>query len=107
MSLYSGSIFGSTVPISCRVTLGSPLLLSVLLPLDISRGSPTLEQVGVEDDIIFLKDNRLTKIVLLRVREGELYCDLDKKKDCAHVGFAWSIPKVYRIMKEHGSKRPS
>lgn len=68
--------------------------------------APFLEQVGIEDNVIFLKDNRLLKIVELRVRDGDLYCDHDRSKSCVHVGFAWSIPRVYRVMKEHGSKRP-
>jgi len=68
--------------------------------------APFLEQVGIEDNVIFLKDNRLLKIVELRVRDGDLYCDHDRSKSCVHVGFAWSIPRVYKVMKEHGSKRP-
>ena len=68
--------------------------------------APFLEQVGIEDNVIFLKDNRLLKIVELRVRDGDLYCDHDRSKSCVHIGFAWSIPRVYKVMREHGSKRP-
>ena len=68
--------------------------------------APFLEQIGVNEDGIVIKDNRLMRIVELRVKEGELYCDLDRGKSCVHIGFAWSIPKVYKVMKEHGSRRP-
>lgn len=68
--------------------------------------APFLEQIGVNEDGIAIKDNRLMRIVELRVKDGELYCDLERSKSCVHIGFAWSIPKVYKVMKEHGSRRP-
>jgi hypothetical protein len=93
-----------------KIPLGT-LVEDLLLP-ELERNealrhyAPFLEQVGIEDDLIFLKDNRLLKIVELRVRDGDLYCDHDRSKSCVHIGFAWSIPRVYKVMKEHGSKRP-
>jgi hypothetical protein len=93
-----------------KIPLGT-LVEDLLLP-ELERNealrhyAPFLEQVGIEDDVIFLKDNRLLKIVELRVRDGDLYCDHDRRKSCVHIGFAWSIPRVYKVMKEHGSKRP-
>jgi hypothetical protein len=93
-----------------KIPLGT-LVEDLLLP-ELERNealrhyAPFLEQVGIEDDVIFLKDNRLLKIVELRVRDGDLYCGHDRSKSCVHIGFAWSIPRVYKVMKEHGSKRP-
>lgn len=70
------------------------------------RYAPFLEPIGVVDNVITIRDNRLMRIVELRVKEGKLYCDLDRGKSCVHIGFAWSIPKVYKVMKEHGSRGP-
>ena len=68
---------------------------------------PYLEAQNIEDSGILLKDNRLSKLVQLRLHDGDLYCDVDCSSDCVHVGFAWAIPEVYKIMKAHGRKPPT
>lgn len=67
---------------------------------------PFLAEQGISDEGILIRDNRLNKLVQLSVKGGDLYCDLDDDSNCVHIGFAWSIPQVYRVMKEHGRKQP-
>lgn len=46
------------------------------------------------------------RMTLLLVAGKELRCDVDETSDCVHVGFAYSLPKVYRVMGELGIKPP-
>ena len=69
--------------------------------------SPYLEEVAVEGDRVIIKDNRIDRIAELVLKDKELYCLLDDRKDCVHIGFAWAIPKVYKAMKLQGSKSPN
>jgi len=71
------------------------------------RGNmPFLQEEEITEQGIFIRDNRLNRLVQLSVKEGDLFCDLDQASNCVHIGFAWSIPQVYRVMKKHGRKPP-
>ncbi|MEM4093236.1 MAG: hypothetical protein QW837_09385, partial [Conexivisphaerales archaeon] len=39
------------------------------------------------EDGVTLRDARLDRIVEVKVRKGELVCDLDNSNNCIHVGF--------------------
>ena len=67
---------------------------------------PFLEEFAIEEDKIFIRDNRLGELVELTLRDNALYCGRDRSDNCVHIGFAWAIPKVYRFMDAHGSKMP-
>jgi len=67
---------------------------------------PFLQEEEITEEGIFIRDNRLNRLVQLSIKEGDLFCDLDRASNCVHIGFAWSIPQVYRVMKEHGRKQP-
>lgn len=43
--------------------------------------APYLEQVSIDQDGIFIKDNRIQRIAELRLKGGDLYCDLDSSGD--------------------------
>jgi hypothetical protein len=60
----------------------------------------------VADSSVFIKDRNKNRVIELIVRDGDLWCDLDKAKDCSHIGFAWAIPQVYTVMKEKGRRKP-
>lgn len=56
---------------------------------------PLLEDYSIEPDCVYIRDNKRDVIAELRFKdEGDLYCNIDSAKNCVHVGFAWSIPKV-------------
>jgi len=38
---------------------------------------------------------------------NKLHCDVDEKEDCAHIGFAYSLPKVYDAMIRLGIPAPN
>jgi hypothetical protein len=62
--------------------------------------APFMQKVGMQDNSIMIKDNKLGRIVEVQVHGRDLICMLDEKKDCVHVGYACAIPEVYRIMSE-------
>ena len=66
---------------------------------------PFLEEFAVEEDKIFIKDNRIRELVELTLRDNVLFCNHDRSDNCVHIGFAWAIPKVYRFLGAHGQRK--
>lgn len=67
---------------------------------NLSLTAPFMEKIGLEGNSIMVKDNKIGRIVEVQVHGKDLICMLDEKKDCVHVGFAYAIPEVYRLMSE-------
>lgn len=67
---------------------------------------PMLELVAVTNDGILIRDMKLDRTAILTVKKMDLYCDIDNTSNCIHIGYAWSIPRVYQVMKEKGRKLP-
>jgi hypothetical protein len=65
-----------------------------------------LEVFNVDKERVFIRDNRRDVVAELTFREkdSDLYCDVDSSKNCVHVGFAWSIPAVQRVLFERSEK---
>ena len=64
----------------------------------LSRMAPFMQKIGLQDNSILIKDNKLGRIAEVQIRGKELICLLCDKKDCVHVGFSYAIPEVYRVM---------
>ena len=62
--------------------------------------APFMQKIGLEGNSIMIKDNKIGRIVEVQIHGKDLVCMLDEKKDCAHVGYAYSIPDVYRVISE-------
>ena len=72
-----------------------------------AKYAPTLEKIAIDDNRVVLMDNRKNRIAEVQIKKGELYCMLDEKNDCVHVGFVYSLPEVYETLNEHGVKIPT
>jgi hypothetical protein len=87
-------------------------LLEELMERDsiFARFAPYMEEFDFDDSggTVYIRDNRGTKrIAGVSIQGNELHCDVDDANDCVHVGFAYSIPKVYEVMhNERGMKPP-
>jgi hypothetical protein len=68
----------------------------------LALAAPHIEKSALVGSSILLKDNKLGRMVEVQVRgkERDLFCMLDKRNDCVHVGFSYAIPQVYLIMKK-------
>ena len=67
---------------------------------NLALSAPFMEKIGLEGNSIMVKDNKIGRIVEVQVHGKDLICMLDERKDCIHVGFAYAIPEVYRLMSE-------
>ncbi len=67
---------------------------------NLSLQAPFMQKIGMQDNSIMIKDNKLGRIAEVQVKGKDLVCMLDESKDCVHVGFAYAIPDVYRVMSE-------
>jgi hypothetical protein len=73
-----------------------------------ARYAPFMEEFGYDEDsnTIYIKDNRTKRIAGITIVNNKLHCDVDEKEDCAHIGFAYSLPKVYEAMIRLGIPAP-
>ena len=72
-----------------------------------AKYAPMIEKVATDDNRVVVKDNKKNRIAEVQVKGGELYCLLDERNVCVHVGFVYSLPEVYRTLYEHGVKMPN
>lgn len=77
------------------------------ISLDVIEADPQLMSVapffhfeGAEDDKIFLRDETENKTVTLQIRDRQLWCDEHRTTNCVHIGFAWAIEKVRRLLRD-------
>lgn len=73
-----------------------------------ARYVPFIEEFGYDPDgrTVYLKDNKIGRIAEVSFQNKELHCRLDGRGDCVHVGFVYSMPRVYKIMADLGIKPP-
>jgi hypothetical protein len=57
-----------------------------------------LELVYFKDDIVAIQDNIKNRVAELSIKNGKIYCILDKRDNCIHVGFAYSFPQINRLL---------
>jgi hypothetical protein len=69
-----------------------------------ARQAPFLEKIAIEQERVIIKDNKLDRIAEVMVRNGELQCLLDDKTDCIHIGFVYSLPEIYMVLKKKGGR---
>jgi hypothetical protein len=67
--------------------------------------APFMQKIALEDNSIMIKDNKIGRIVEVKVHGKDLMCMFDERKDCVHVGYAYAIPEVYRVMSERRGSR--
>jgi hypothetical protein len=66
-----------------------------------------IEKVSIDRDRVIVKDNKKGRIAEVLLKDGELRCLLDERVDCVHVGFVYSMPELYRIIKNKSVRAPS
>jgi hypothetical protein len=63
-----------------------------------------LEDYAIEPECIYIRDNVRDVVAELRFKDGtDLYCNIDGAKNCVHIGFAWSIPAVQKLVWDKSS----
>lgn len=68
------------------------------------EGSPSLpnesfmRMIYLKNNLLAIQDNVQNRVVDLLIKNGKITCLFDKKDDCMHVGFAYSIPSVNKLL---------
>jgi hypothetical protein len=66
--------------------------------------SSVLEKYAVDSECVYIRDNVRDVVAELRFKdETDLYCNIDAAKNCVHIGFAWAIPEVQKMLTERRS----
>lgn len=71
-----------------------------------AKQAPFMEKISIDSDRVLIKDNKRNRIGEVILRSGELRCLLDEKTDCVYVGFVYSLPEVYIVLKNKEMKAP-
>jgi hypothetical protein len=51
-----------------------------------------------EDKVRITDRQHPNTLIDVLIREGKLYCTFDKRANCEHVGFVWTLPQVRRAL---------
>jgi hypothetical protein len=95
-----------TSPGAKLATFISELIDDSLLQRESMRDFAPFQFINAVDASVFVKDKIRGRVIELIVKDKVLTCTLDESIDCIHVGFAWGLPAVARVMKEHGARKP-
>ncbi|MEM2566357.1 MAG: hypothetical protein QXY85_06025 [Candidatus Nitrosocaldus sp.] len=84
------------------------VLWEVLEEQELSYKAPALQFIGLDQNVIYVKDHFIDRIVEVQVvPEGKfLYCRYCERDDCLHVGFCFAIREVNKVLVERGFKQP-
>ncbi len=72
------------------------------------RWAPFMQEFGFDEgtNTIYIKDNRTNRIAAVSVKDKAWTCDIDQRDDCVHIGFAYALPQVYKVMDKLGIRAP-
>jgi hypothetical protein len=76
------------------------LLLWMLRYEVFAKRAPYMKKLSIDQNRVVLKDNKRNRIAEVKLKKGELQCLLDKKADCVHMGFLYSLPELYNMTDE-------
>ena len=57
-----------------------------------------MRMVYLKNNLLAIQDNVQNRVVDLLIKNGKITCLFDEKDDCMHVGFAYSIPIVRKLL---------
>lgn len=59
--------------------------------------APSLSKIGFENNIIFIRDAKLSKTAEIYLRDRALYCNVCESKDCVHIHYSLALPEVAKM----------
>lgn len=57
-----------------------------------------MSMVYLKNNLLAIQDNVQNRVVDLLIKNGKITCLFDDRDDCMHVGFAYSIPSVNKLL---------
>lgn len=83
--------------LSLRKYVNEILLMSIEKDEFLREYAPYLSKLTVQDNILFIKDEKLNAIAQVYLKDHTLYCTLDESSDCMHIHFALALPELARL----------
>lgn len=74
------------------------LLMSESLEETRNNSNRIFEKIYFKDNKLVLKDNLQNRTIELEIKKNRLYCYQDKKYNCMHIGFAYSLAEISQIL---------
>lgn len=67
---------------------------------------PFMSVENISGNTIIIEDNIVQDYVFVKVnsKEKRLQCERDESSSCAHIGFCFAVPSIYRILVKNGFK---
>lgn len=59
--------------------------------------APYLSKVGLQDNILLLKDSKSNIYVEISLKNNTLFCSAHESTDCIHVHFALALPEIVKL----------
>ena len=56
------------------------------------------KKIELKNNLLVLRDLKNDRIIDLKIERGKIFCNIDQKFNCEHVGFAYSLPEVYTLL---------
>lgn len=74
------------------------LFMAVAKKHFLKRYAPALALVGIHEDSLLVKDDKIQSISQITIRNNQLFCSSDKGSDCNHIRFALALSALGRIV---------
>jgi len=62
-----------------------------------------MKKVYLKENLLAIQDNIQNRVVELVIKNGKIKCIFDEKDNCVHVGFAYSIPEVIKLLNKQSN----
>ncbi|MCS7116538.1 MAG: hypothetical protein NZ896_03610 [Nitrososphaerales archaeon] len=66
------------------------------------KRKPRFEHFNVYEDHVTIRDNEAKRLIDVYVRNQGirkiLWCEFCKSQECVHVGYAWSLPYIQKVL---------
>ena len=59
--------------------------------------APFLSKIGFDDNILFVRDTKLSKTAEIYLRDRTLYCNICESNDCIHIHYALALPEITKL----------
>ena len=88
-------------PLDFSPWLSELLLMIIEKDEFMKRYAPYLNVIGIEQNVMFIKDNKKSGVVEVSLKNNKLHCNLDGL-DCEHIHYALLISDFGKILKVRG-----
>ena len=68
------------------------------------KNKMVFSKVYFKNNKLILKDNLRNRIAELSIEKGDLFCHLDNRHDCEHVGFAYTDIQVHILLEKNSNR---